>query len=140
MVASTKDKKSTIRVVLIDDSEIDNMIHKALLQKHTFAVEIKAFGDSVAALRAIKKLFTKGAKKKEIPNYIFLDISMPVMDSYGFLDEYEKLNDELLNECKVVILTSSINPKDKEKSLKRNSVAGYITKPLTKEALSILTN
>jgi len=136
MTASEKGRR---RVVLIDDCTIDNMIHKSLLQRNKFAEEIKAFDSSTDALAAIQKLATD-AKTAALPDFIFLDISMPVMDSYGFLDEFEKLDQKLKSECKVIILTSSINPKDKEESLKRDSVTAYITKPLTDKALSSLSN
>ena len=136
MTASEKGRR---RVVLIDDCTIDNMIHKSLLQRNKFAEEIKAFDSSTDALAAIQKLATD-AKTAALPDFIFLDISMPIMDSYGFLDEFEKLDHTLKSECKVIILTSSINPKDKEESLKRDSVTAYITKPLTDKALSSLSN
>jgi len=137
MVTSDKPVK---KVVLIDDSVVDNMIHTSLLQKSKFAKVIEAFDSSVAALEAMRKLSRPGTGKGEIPNYIFLDIAMPVMGSYDFLDEYEKLDRKLLGACKVVILTSSINPKDKVESLRRDSVAAYFVKPLTIEILSSLTN
>lgn len=132
--------RSVRLVVLIDDNKIDNMIHTALLQKKHFAQKVYSFVNSVEALAEIKKLTEKVDSGIEFPDYIFLDIGMPVMDGFSFLDEYEKLDKELLQECKLIILTSSINPEGKKESLKRESVAGYITKPLTEEALSALFN
>jgi CheY-like chemotaxis protein len=96
--------------------------------------------NSIEALAAIQKLTEKVDSSTEFPDYIFLDIGMPVMDGFSFLDEYEKLDQELLKECKLIILTSSIAPEGKKESLKRESVAGYISKPLTEEALSALFN
>ena len=133
-------KRTARLVVLIDDNEIDNMIHKALLQRKQFAQNIFSFVNSVEALAAIKKLTEKVDSSTEFPDYIFLDIGMPVMDGFSFLDEYEKLDKKLLKVCKLIILTSSIAPEGKKESLKRESVAGYISKPLTEEALSALFN
>jgi CheY-like chemotaxis protein len=133
-------KRTARLVVLIDDNQIDNMIHTALLQRKQFAQEIYTFVNSVEALAAIKKLTEKVDSGTEFPDYIFLDMGMPVMDGFSFLNEYEKLDQELLKECKLIILTSSIAPEGKKESLKRESVAGYISKPLTEEALSALFN
>lgn len=125
-------------VVLIDDSKIDNMIHCNLLERSAFSEGIAAYDSSVKALEEIRKMANRGVENTGLPDYIFLDISMPVMDSYGFLDEYEKLDYNIRRECKVVILTSSINPQDEKDSLMRESVVGYISKPLTLQALSRL--
>ncbi|MBL4753932.1 MAG: response regulator [Flavobacteriales bacterium] len=128
------------KVVLIDDSAIDNMIHKSLLQRNKFAEDIEAFDSSTDALAAILKLAKTDVRHASLPDFIFLDIAMPILDGYGFLDEFEKLDKKLKSGCAIVILTSSINPKDKEESLKRDSVTDFIIKPLTDKALSSLSN
>jgi CheY-like chemotaxis protein len=74
-----------------------------------------------------------------IPEIIFLDINLPMMDSFLFWDEFEKFSVELKSKIKVVILTISINPSDLEKSKKYERVVDYCYKPLMKEELDSLT-
>ncbi|MBL4657623.1 MAG: response regulator [Flavobacteriales bacterium] len=128
--------KNIRNIVLIDDSEVDNLIHKTLLERNHFAEDIKSFESSTEALSSIQE----SAKKAKVPDLILLDIAMPVMDSYEFLDEFEKIDSQLVSACKVIIVTSSVNPKDKEKSLKRDSVDGFLIKPLTEKVLLTILN
>jgi CheY-like chemotaxis protein len=60
---------------------------------------------------------------------------MPLMDGFQFLDEFDKLSEATKNNCKVVMLTSSINPQDVNKSKKYSYVKKYINKPLSQENL-----
>ena len=71
----------------------------------------------------------------ELPDIIFLDINMPIVDGFVFLYEFEKFNEVVRNKCKVIILSSSDNKRDIDKIVNNNHVIKFITKPLTEVAL-----
>ena len=72
---------------------------------------------------------------ENLPNIIFLDINMPIVDGFVFLYEFEKFNEMVRNKCKVIILSSSDNKRDIDKIVNNNHVIKFITKPLTEVAL-----
>jgi CheY-like chemotaxis protein len=76
--------------------------------------------------------------KELIPEVIFLDINMPIMDGFQFIEEFDKLAKEFKSRSKIVMLTTSVNPTDIERSQKNNYIVKYINKPLTQEMLTSL--
>jgi CheY-like chemotaxis protein len=88
--------------------------------------------------------FLKNLEKLEdignniLPEVIFLDIDMPLMDGFQFLDEFDKLGSITKEKCKIVMLTSSINPQDVNRSKNYTYVKKYINKPLSQENLENL--
>ena len=126
-------------VMLIDDNEIDNLINQKMLEATGVAENIYTHTGAKSAiefLRNLEKLHN--IPSDVLPEVIFLDIDMPLMDGFQFLDEFGKLNEETQGKCKVVILTSSINPQDLSKSKNYPNVKEYLNKPLTQESLEAL--
>jgi len=132
-------KKLTTRyktAMLIDDNEIDNIINEKMLESAGFAERIQVYTNGMSALEFFKNLERdKDLNHDMTPDVIFLDINMPLMDSFQFLQEFSNLNKVITKDCKIAILTTSINPSDKERSLKSEYVVDFINKPLTKESL-----
>jgi CheY-like chemotaxis protein len=118
-------------VLLVDDDVINNFINARLIKKSELADDLHI---STNGKEAITHLTSRLEKQEACPELILLDINMPVMDGFEFVEAFRKLN--FINQDKVVIvmLTTSSNPKDLEKveSLK---IGDYINKPLTEEKL-----
>lgn len=131
MEIATKTKEGKKKVMIIDDNEIDIFINQKVLEFNNFASEII---NIQAAQNAIDQL--KSSKIEDIPNLIFLDLNMPIMDGFRFLYEFSLMPDEVRSKIKIVVLTSSDNSNDKEKVAANADVLTYISKPLTDQKLS----
>lgn len=121
------------KVLLIDDDEIVNSINKVILQHAKFADSVVAktyAGDAIDYLK-------KSSQDQELPDVIFLDVNMPEMDGWDFIEEYEKagINGE---KTKIVMLTSSINPRDEQRANAARQVTAFISKPLSPELLETI--
>jgi len=125
------DKKIDL-VMLVDDNDTDNFISRRIIEITNFAknVEIKNSGKS-----ALEYLELNKESPENLPEYIFLDINMPIVDGFVFLYEFEKFSSFLRNKCKVIILSSSDNKRDIDKIVNNDNVVKFITKPLTENAL-----
>ena len=125
--------------MLIDDNEIDNLINRKMIEASGITGHIYTHTGARGAIEFLKNIEGLGdLAKKVLPDVIFLDIDMPLMDGFQFLDEFEKLSNETKTKCRIVMLTSSINPQDVNKSKKYVYVKKYINKPLSHQNLERL--
>lgn len=120
-------------VMLVDDNETDNFISKRIIEITKFAknVVIKSSGKS-----ALEYIGAHRNDPKKLPELIFLDINMPIVDGFVFLYEFEKFAEVVKNKCRVIILSSSDNKRDIDKIVNNDHVIKFITKPLTEAALT----
>jgi len=126
--------------MLIDDNEIDNLINQKMIEASNIADNIFIHTGARSAIEFLKNIekLEKSGNADLLPEVIFLDIDMPLMDGFQFLDEFEKLAEGTKDRCSIVMLTSSINPQDVNKSKKYAYVKKYINKPLSQENLEKL--
>jgi CheY-like chemotaxis protein len=114
--------------LLIDDNYIDNFVTRKILESGDFAEKVIV---SQSATDAINLLRTGAVK----PDVIFLDIRMPMMGGFEFLQEYDKLNIENKQSIKIFMLSSSLDPADLKKSSNNKYITQFIHKPLTQKTL-----
>lgn len=119
-------------ILLIDDDAVTNMINTKVI-KMNFGFDVHDHVNAQLALEQLKQ----GCKSspQQLPFIIFLDINMPIMDGWEFLEEFQKLPSIAIEMSKVVILTSSIDVEDIEKAKAYPVVSDFVSKPLTSEKL-----
>ena len=127
-------------ILCIDDDPITLMLIKKNIQKVNFSKEIVTAQNGEEALDFFNSLHSTESKStiKTQPQLIFLDLNMPVMGGWEFLDYFN--NDEYsnFNNIKVIVLSSTIDPEDIEKSKSYPMVIDFLPKPLTTEMLFYL--
>jgi len=131
-----ENKKVKNTVILVDDSSIDNFVNTKIITRYQFADEVILFTKSKKALAFMIGL--NKVPENEIPGILFLDLDMPEIDGFEFLDAFNILCDKVRKNMKIVILTSSSNPADIEKCNKFDSVIAFFHKPLIKNNLETL--
>jgi len=127
-------------VLAIDDDEPTNFFVQMILEESGRVNHIKVVQSGEAALEYLKKSEAPG-KDEELypsPDLIFLDINMPAMDGWEFLEEYRKLN--ISGRIIVVMLTTSLFPEDKSKADSMPEISGFEHKPLTVEKFNNVVN
>ena len=123
------------RVMFVDDNELDNFINKKLLEGESFAAEIMTFLSGTEALAWLK---TNEGNPDMIPEVVFLDIIMPGMDGFAFLDEYAKLGEGLKKKCKVVMLSTTESFTELNRANQNKFVRKFLNKPLSPAMLKAI--
>jgi CheY-like chemotaxis protein len=124
-------------VLLIDDDEPTNFYTQMIVEESGCTGHIKVAQGGQEALDYLSNTSKQGNAEDSYPrpDLIFLDINMPAMDGWEFLDQYKKLNKERHGKVIVVMLTTSLNPDDKTKANEMPEISGFESKPLTEEKL-----
>jgi CheY-like chemotaxis protein len=124
-------------VMLVDDNDTDNFISQKIIELNGFADRVIAKNSGKSALEYLE---ANENDLDALPDVIFLDINMPIVDGFVFLFEFERFNDDLKKKCKIAILSSSDNKRDIERIVDNDYVVKYITKPLTQDALGEISS
>ena len=119
-------------ILLIDDDHASNFLHKMIIQRTNCVEHIKV---CISAQKGLDYLINKDDPDYQIPDIIYLDINMPGMNGWEFLEEYKLLSDDLKAKIIIVMLSSTINPDDVLKANESELVNEFVNKPLTRETL-----
>ena len=114
-----------MKTYLIDDDHIGSYLTEQLLRAEGFTDSIRKFLSAEEGLQALIN-----APPAELPQVVFLDLNMPLMDGWQFLEALAPYEEKLRDNCTIYILTSSLALADLEKSRRYSLVAGLIHKPL----------
>lgn len=124
-------------ILLVDDDEITNLIHRRIIEKSGLEVAVKVVQDAQSALDYLIDINDPDYIK---PGIIFLDINMPGMSGWEFLEKYNQLPEHCKVRAVIVMLTTSVDPDDIRRAETTRGVHSYLNKTLTAEKLDGVIN
>ena len=127
--------KENLQILIIDDDEINNFIAAKLIDKIPPKATVNTCLNGLEGIDFVK---SKLDKQDEMPDIIFLDINMPVMNGWEFLDEYEKIKSQIKKSICINMLSSSVYNDDIIKAEAFDTVQKFISKPLTVDKIQSL--
>ncbi len=119
-------------ICLVDDDQIFRFTFSRTMKSTLSEHPLLMFGDGAEAIEFIIK---NKDQDTELPDVIFLDINMPIMDGWQFLDEYARIKSSLCKNITIKMLSSSVDQADIEEANKRKEVSQYIVKPFTPDGM-----
>lgn len=127
--------ENRIRFLLIDDDHVFNFIHSKHIDKLEIEKEVVSYESPMKAFWYLCNLDIK-----DLPDVIFLDINMPELNGFEFLNKLIKERNEIIDRLNIFIVTSSLNPVDYETSKKYDFIKGYYNKPIDLEMVVTTVN
>lgn len=120
-------------IYLIDDDSLVNYLNREMIQAMAPNSQIATFELAVNAIASLRRKVE--LQEPSFPHWIFLDINMPFMDGWEFLDQYAQLPANFRQQTKICLLSSSIDKNDLDRSAANPHVFDYLIKPLSDEQL-----
>ncbi len=127
-----------LKAIIIDDDSVNNRIVQLSLSRYGNINDVKDFTSATEALEFISHFIKEDFNT--YPTIILLDINMPIMNGWLFLEEYDKLDENIKSYYKIYMLSSSIDWNDIEMSKTNRNVHGYFVKPLLQDKVISLIN
>ena len=123
------------KVIIIDDSTFDRKLTERVISKYSFAAQVTTFHSATDALAYLHSVENK---PDEFPGMIFLDIYMPVMNGFEFLDKYMELPEKAREHCAVIMISSTFRIEDSERASRYPAVKKFLYKPFSEQMLAEL--
>ncbi len=124
--------------IIVDDDKLVNVFCSMLIKKNFAESKVTTFEQPELCLDYLNSLEFHEEKGGNV--VLFLDINMPTMSGWEFLESFEGLDEKIKNSITIFILSSSVDARDMEKAESNPLVRGYLTKPLAKEKLFSIFN
>ena len=121
---------------IIDDDPIYQTIMKKVVIKSDLFTIIQSYNNGKEAIESLKKNISSN---EPFPDIILLDIEMPVLDGWGFMDEIAHLKEQINSKLNIYISSSSIAIEDRERAKNNPDILGYMCKPISLEDLKKIT-
>jgi len=119
------------KVFIIDDDPIHQRIAQIMIAKHELFDVYNSYTEAELALEYLRE----SVNTSDLPDVILLDLNMPVVDGWDFLEAFEKFQSALGKDIRIFIVTSSVDEKDKIRSQTFPFVKGFISKPLSPDII-----
>jgi two-component system, chemotaxis family, chemotaxis protein CheY len=117
-------------IALIDDDKIFQLTASKTIKSTEITDRILQFLDGEEALKFLKQNISDPSS---LPDYIFLDINMPFIDGWMFLDDFKIIKSKLTKPISIYMVSSSIDPRDMTRARSNENVKDYVIKPVTRE-------
>ena len=129
--------KKPFIICIVDDDEIYQYTITKTLDTHNLSRKVLMFSDGEEALDF---MIANVANIKDLPDVIFLDINMPIMDGFQFMEEYVKIAPKVGKKITIYMVSSSVDPVDIERAKTISEISDYIIKPINSEELAEIVN
>lgn len=127
-------------VLCVDDEQVTQMLNQVIFKRTGFCENVVTALNGKLGLDYFEKLIESDTAKETVPQVILLDLNMPVIDGWEFLDKFKQQYHNKFPEISIFILSSSVDPKDMNKAAANSLVKGFVNKPLTIDAIEQLKN
>jgi len=117
-------------ILLVDDDTPTNFLHKMVIKKSGIEAEVQALTSAIDALDYLTKKGKYAGHEVTLPEMILLDINMPAMDGWEFLEAYQQMEIETRARIIIIMLTTSLNPADRERAANHKEIVTFLNKPL----------
>ena len=125
------------KVMIIDDNKIDLYVNAQVISRSNFGQEILQYS---SAVKALEYLQSNNDDLSLIPKVIFVDIYMPIMSGFEFMEAYNQLSGAIKKYCRVYIISSSIDKQDINRVAADRNIISFYQKPLCRAFLETITN
>lgn len=120
-------------ICIIDDDNIYTMLLKKTISKFDVCDRVESFNNGKIAFESLKQRIEEGGAT--LPDVIFLDVNMPVLDGWMFVEEFYKIYNKSFKKVQIYVVSSSIAVEDKNKAKSNSNIQDYLVKPISGSTL-----